>query len=271
VPGAVRGALGVFYALDGFFLAAGLSFYVVVCIVPFLLLVVAGGGFLLSNETVLRGVQERSALILPVYQAQIEVILAAIVRARGVSSLVGTVILVFFASQLFAATRLVLDRVLGVKGQGFVHGALYDVGMIAILAVLFFVTVGITAAFVWVRSVAMLFEPASWVASAFHWAGLGLALVLDTTLFLVLYRFVPNTRVPWASVVIGSTGAAGLWEVAKQVFRWYIEGIGLYSAVYGSLGVAIALMMWVYYSALVFVLGACLVRALEDARSASAV
>ena len=117
----------------------------------------------------------------------------------------------------------------------------------------------------------MLFEPASWVASAFHWAGLGLALVLDTTLFLVLYRFVPNTRVPWASVVIGSTGAAGLWEVAKQVFRWYIEGIGLYSAVYGSLGAAIALMMWVYYSALVFVLGACLVRALEDARSARAV
>jgi membrane protein len=266
VRGPVRGALDVFYALDGFFLAAGLSFYVVVCIVPFLLLVVVGGGFLLSNDTVLRGVQERLALILPVYQSQIEAMLGAIIQNRGVSSVVGTVILVFFASQLFAGTRLVLNRILHAKGHGFVHGTLYDLGMIVLLTVLFFVAIGVTAAFGWVQGVVMLAEPKSWVATGFRWAGVGLALGLNTVLFLALYRLVPNTRVLWSSAAVGSMWAAALWEVAKEIFRWYIEGIGLYSAVYGSLGVTIALMMWVYYSALVFVLGACLVRALEDVR-----
>jgi membrane protein len=271
VRGPVRSALRTFYGLDGFFLAAGLSFYVVVCIIPFLLLLVAGGGFLLSNETVLRGVQERLTIILPVYQTQIEESLAAIVQGRGVSSVVGTLILVFFASQLFSATRLVLNRVLSVRGHSFVHGTLYDVGMIAIIAVLFFVTVGITAAFTWLKNVVMLFGGGPLTESFFHWAGLLLALGLDTTLFLLLYRFVPNARMPWASVVLGSTAAAALWEVAKQLFRWYIESIGLYSALYGSVGVTIALMMWVYYSALVFVLGACLVRALDDRRGGSEV
>src|SRR5262249_52532040 len=151
-------------------------------------------------------------------------------------------ILVFFASQLFAATRLVLNRILSVRGHGFVHGTLYDVGMIAILALLFFVTVGITAAFAWLRGVVMLFGGGPWAESIFHWAGLFLALGLATTLFLLLYRFGPNARAPWVSVVLGSTAAAALWEVAKQLFRWYIEGIGLYSALYGSVGVTIALM-----------------------------
>src|SRR5262249_43292881 len=56
---AIRSAFRYFFEHDGFFLAAGLSFYVVICIVPFVLLVIAGSAFLISNEMVLRGVVER--------------------------------------------------------------------------------------------------------------------------------------------------------------------------------------------------------------------
>ena len=263
----VRSAFRYFYEHDGFFLAAGLSFYVVICIVPFLLLVIAGSAFLISNEMVLREVVNRLGALLPVYQTEMEAALRAVIDARGVSSLVGTLILLFFASQLFAATRLVLNRVFQHKGRGLIHGMLFDVGMILLLTVGFLVSIGVTGAFAWVRGIALLAGRGAFVSTAFHWAGLLLTLLLDTALFVVIYRFVPNRRIRWPSVLAGGLATAVLWESAKQAFRWWIQGIGLYSAVYGSLGVTIALMMWVYYSATVFIIGAALIRGLEEHRS----
>jgi membrane protein len=239
----------------------------VICIVPFVLLVIAGSAFLISDEMVLREVADRLGTWLPVYQAEMEAALRAVIAARGVSSLVGTLILLFFASQLFAATRLVLNRVFQHKGRGLIHGMLFDLGMILSLTVGFLVSVGVTGAFAWVRAMALLVGRGALVPLALHWAGVGLTVLLDTALFVGVYRFVPNRRIRWSSVLVGGLCAAVLWEIAKQAFRWYIEGIGVYSAVYGSLGVTIALMMWVYYSAIVFILGAALIRGLEEHRS----
>jgi membrane protein len=263
----VRSAFRYFYEHDGFFLAAGLSFYVVICIVPFLLLVIAGSAFLISNDKVLREVVDRLGSLLPVYQAEMEAALRAVIDARGVSSLVGTLILVFFASQLFAATRLVLNRVFQHKGRGLIHGMLFDVSMILSLTVGFLLSIGVTGAFAWVRGIALLMGRGPIVPMALHWLGLALTVLVDTVLFVVIFRFVPNRRIRWASVLIGGLVTAVLWELAKQTFRWYIERAGVYSAVYGSLGVTIALMMWVYYSSTVFILGAALIRGLEEHRS----
>jgi membrane protein len=262
-----RSAFRYFYAHDGFFLAAGLSFYIVICIVPFVLLVIAGSAFLISNEMVLREVVRRLGTLLPVYQAEMEAALRGVIAARGVSSVVGTLILLFFASQLFAATRLVLNRVFQHKGRSLIHGMLFDLGMILLLTVGFLLSVGVTGAFAWVRGIALLTDRGALVPVVLHWAGLLLALLLDTALFVVVYRFVPHRRIRWSSVLVGGLATAVLWEIAKQAFRWYIESAGVYSAVYGSLGVTIALMMWVYYSAIVFILGAALIRGLEEHRS----
>jgi membrane protein len=263
----VRGTFRYFFEHDGFFLAAGLSFYIVICIVPFLLLVIAGSAFLISDEMVLREVVDRLGTLLPVYQAEMEAALRAVIDARGVTSLIGTLVLFFFASQLFAATRLVLNRVFQHKGRGLIHGILFDVGMILSLTVGFLVSIGVTTAFAWVRAMALLLGRGPLVPMALHWAGLVLTILLDTALFVMIYRFVPNRRIRWSSVLAGGLVTALLWELAKQGFRWYIEGAGVYSAVYGSLGVTIALMMWVYYSATVFILGAAFVRGLEEHRS----
>jgi membrane protein len=235
----------------------------VVCIVPFVLLVVAGGAFLVSDEMVLRQVMDRLGALLPVYHSEMESMLRGVVSARGVSSVVGTLILFLFASQLFAATRLVLNRIFQRKGRSLIHGLLYDLWMILVLATLFLVTIGISAGFTWVRGLSLL-GSGSGASAVFHWAGLLLILLFDVALFAVVYRYVPTRRVEWGSVLAGSLATALLWEVAKELFRLYIEDVGVYSAVYGSLGVTIAVMMWIYYTAIVFVLGAVLIRVLEE-------
>lgn len=255
---------------DGFFLAAGLSFYVVICVVPFTLLLIAGGGFLLTDEKAVEEVVTQLGEIVPVYQREMEQILMGVVRARGVSTLLGTAILLLFSTQLFAATRYVLNRIFGMHGRGFFRGVLFDLGMIVVLTVLFFVTVGVTAGFAWMRGLVTLFRHGFLFSSLFEWTGLFLAVSFDSVLFVVLYRFVPRERIPWSSVLTGSVVAGLLWELAKQLFRLYIEGADVYRTVYGPLGVMVALVMWVYYSAIVFVLGAEAIRILEARRDEAA-
>jgi membrane protein len=266
MTGLPRDVCRAFWRNDGFFLAAGLSFYVIICVVPFVLILIALGGFLLSDETVIEEVVTQLMEILPVYQSDVERILTGVANARRVSGLLGTVILVVFAAQLFAATRFVLNRVLGTRGRTFLWAMVFDLLMMVPLIALFFFTMGITAAFVWMQSLMALFRHGRLFATLFAWAGLFLAIVTDTALFVILYRFVPAQRIRWPSILVGGVTAAVLWETAKQFFRLYIERVGVYSAMYGSLGVTIALIMWVYYSALVFVLGAALIRVLEERR-----
>jgi membrane protein len=61
----------------------------------------------------------------------------------------------------------------------------------------------------------------------------------------------------------GALLASVLWEAAKQTFRWYILTLGVYDRIYGPLGALVALSMFVYYSGIVFVLGAELAAALR--------
>jgi membrane protein len=263
----LRDTVRWFWAHDGFFLAAGLSFYVIICIVPFVLLLIAGGGVLLSDDRVVEEVVARVTEILPVYQSDVEGILTGVARARRISGTLGTVILLVFASQLFAATRFVLNKMFGARGRAFFVGMLSDFGMMVLLTSLFFFTVAITAAYVWMKKLVALVGHGVLFTTLFAWAGLFLATFFDTILFLVLYRLVPARRCGWPSVVVGSVTTAVLWEVAKQLFRLYIEGVGVYSTMYGSLGVTIALIMWIYYSAVVFVAGAALIRVMEERQS----
>ena len=267
MTGLLRDIFHAFWRNDGFFLAAGLSFYVVICVVPFVLILVALGGFLLSDETVIEEVVTQLMAILPVYQSDVEQILTGVANARRVSGLLGTTILFVFAAQLFAATRFVLNRLFGMRGRTFLWGMAFDFLMIVSLIALFFVTMGITAAFAWMQSLLGLFRHGRLFVTLVAWAALFLAIVTDTALFVVLYRFVPAKRVRWSSVLVGGVTTAVLWEGAKQLFRIYIERAGVYSAMYGSIGVSIALIMWVYYSAIVFVLGAALIRVLEERRT----
>jgi membrane protein len=266
MTGVAAEVLRRFWKADGFFLAAGLSFYVVICVLPFTLLLIAGGGVWLSNDTVVQEVVTQITELLPVYRADVEKLLGGVARARGISGLLGTVILLVFATQLFAATRFVLNRTFGSRGRGFFHGLLFDFGMMTILTILFFVTMAITAAAAWMKNAVSGFGHGLLVAALFEWVGLLVAVVFDALLFLLLYRFVPGVRIRWSSVLKGSVTTAILWELAKQLFRLYIEGINVYGTMYGSLGVTIGLITWVYYSAIVFVVGATIIRVIEERR-----
>jgi membrane protein len=237
------------------FLASGLSFNLLTCLIPILFFLVSLAGFVLSRGAAAEAVVNQLAQIVPVYRNELHEMLGQVVRRRGLSGLLGTVVLLLFASQLFAALRLVLNEVFGfTRGRGFVHGMLKDLLLLFSMGALFLASIVITDLFDWLKILLTVpvGMPHEWIRSVF----ITMALGFNTGLFFIAYRYFPHRKVPAGAALAGALLASLLWEAAKQLFRWYILSVGVYDKIYGPLGALVALSMFAYYSGIVFVLGA---------------
>lgn len=94
-----------------------------------------------------------------------------------------------------------------------------------------------------------------------RWVVAGAALLLGLG---VIYRYGPNRRaakVPWVSP--GTVLAVAIWGLGSYAFGLYLSNFGRYNEIYGSLGAAVALLMWLYLTAFVILLGAAFNAELE--------
>jgi membrane protein len=264
VIGGLRAAFAGFFANQGFFLAGGLSFFFLICIIPLLFLTVSVTGFILSRDTAAQVVVAQVAQYFPVYRVEVTRALLRIVETRTISGLVGTGILILFSTQLFTSVRLVLNRFLGGRRGGYFRGMLFDIVLVFAIGLLFLANLLVSDIFTWVKLLVM--EPARVPPRWLQNITLGFALALSTAMFYMVYRFLPNRRVAVVNATVAALAASVLWEVAKQLFRLYIRKLGLYDQIYGPLGVLVAFIMFVYYTMIVFVLGAAYLGALETRR-----
>ena len=238
--GGVRGAYSRFFAADGLFMSAGLAFFFLVTMIPLVLLSVSIVGFVLTSEQAGREIVSQLTRNFPVYRNEIGRALLRIVQSRKSSGVVGTIILIVFSTPLFSASRLVLHRLMGLKvGRGYVRGLVVDAGIVVLFGVLLFALTAIT---------------------------LGFSLVLSLVMFYLGYRYVPVRHMRPGPALAGATVATILWEIAKQLFRLYIREFGVYDQIYGTLGVLVAFVMFVYYSAIVFVVGGAYAASLDAVR-----
>ena len=260
----VRGAYSRFFAADGFFMSAGLAFFFLVTMIPLLLLSVAIVGFVMTSEQVAREIVSQLTSNFPVYRNEIAKALLRIVQTRGTSTLVGTVVLIVFSTPLLSAARLVLHRLMDLQvGRGYLRGLVVDSGMVILLGVLLFLLTALTWAFYWFQVFVLAANvSARWLSVT----TLGFSLGLSMTMFYLGYRFVPARHMRPGAALAGAAVATILWEIAKQLFRLYIREFAVYDQIYGPLGVLVAFVMFVYYSAIVFVVGGAYAASLDAVR-----
>jgi membrane protein len=83
-----------------------------------------------------------------------------------------------------------------------------------------------------------------------------LLLMLATVALAAIYRYGPSRTEPrWQWLSVGNAAAAVAWMISSVLFSWYIANFGAYNATYGSLGAAVGMMMWMWISAIVILLG----------------
>jgi membrane protein len=94
------------------------------------------------------------------------------------------------------------------------------------------------------------------LVSLWEWLRFPIALSLLAMVLSLVYRFVPNARQRFRSVVLGAALAVVLWAITSVGFSFYLANFADYGVTYGSLGAAVGLLFYLYLSASVVLLGA---------------
>ena len=256
-----------FFGHDGFLLAGALSFSFLLCLAPLALLLVSGVGFLLQSDEAAATVMETATSLLPGYSSEVLATLSLLTRERKVTGLLGGLGLAVFATQLFSLTRTVTNVAFQVqRRRGLVHGFAFDLFALGVVGLLAVMLSGAILTMVALGDLALRVLPTSTLGSA-RWAKLIalplLYLALAGLLFFV-YRTFPNIAVRTRAAATATVVVVVLWEAGRWGFSTYLTMFGVYGKLYGSFGVVAATLVWIYFSATIFVVGAELAAMLTE-------
>ena len=245
---------------NALFLARGLAFDVLVCLIPATFLLFVLFGFLFdSPQQTAQYMMTYMKSMLPFSSQELLRSLFSVVKAKRVVGVIGLVGLIWTLTRLFGSIRTVLDSVFQAKGgRGFLRGKLFDLKLMLLGTFFFLATFLVTSVFSLVKKISpnTLGMKLWYLGARGELMSILLAFFFTGCMFFCLYKYIPYRRIRTETAVVSALGAGILWEIAKQAFRLYLSRFFDFNQAYGSFGLLFALVLWVYYSCIVFILGA---------------
>jgi membrane protein len=244
---------------DGPHLAAGIAYYTILSLFPLILGLLALASFFISPQTANDWMMDFFRQNLPTSTDLLEQNLNNIYRFQSVAGLGSLVALFWTASNMFAAISRSINRARDIhQDRPFLVQKARHLTMAVATGLLMPLSVAVAAgrAFIddlvpsVVEEIPFLQSIGSMVITSF------LSFLVALVVFAMIYKYMPNTRTYWSYILPGAILAAFLFEVAKQAFIIYLNNFANYQDIYGSLASVIILLVWIYYLALILVLGA---------------
>src|SRR3954465_1703585 len=243
-------------------MGAALAYYTMLSIAPFLLIVIALAGMIFGVEAArgeiaaqLQGLMGREGA-----EAVKNLSEGASNPAESTAAAVaGLVLLLVGATSVFAELQDALDRIWRAPKKSrrgiwsLLRARLLSFGTIAGISFLMMVSLVVSAA---LAALGKMWGPrfSDW-QSLVAVVNAIFSYVLTTMVFAMIYKVMPRVKVAWTDVFIGATVTALLFTIGKSLIGLYIGRSGLTSG-FGAAGSLVMAMVWVYYSAQIFLLGA---------------
>ncbi|HET7584111.1 MAG TPA: YihY/virulence factor BrkB family protein [Gemmatimonadaceae bacterium] len=249
------------------FLAGGIAFNILLAAVPFLLLLLAGLGYLLRQTTAQSSIAvwtfiER--LLPPNAQGEpspLRGLVGGIIAQRGAIGLAALIGFIWLSTRLFGSLRTVLAEVFDIEhDRGIIEGKIFDI-KITIIATLLFVAYTVLTTYLNVattRGVAFLSALGlrdEIMGRLEYVIGTSIAALFVLLMFFALYKFLPNRRIRWRSALLASLFTTVFFELARFAFTSYLTSFNPGSLYTGTLYTLVIVVFWVYYSAFIFIIG----------------
>jgi len=243
-------------------LGAALSFYTLFSIAPILVIAMAVAGAIFGPPVAESHVLEQMRSLLgEAGAAAMQSLLSSAHQSgqKGFAAAVGVVTLLVGATSVFGELQNTLDYIWkspqkdGVAWWRILRARILSIGLILGVGFLLMVSLLFSAA---------LAALGAWLGTFMvRWSivlpalDLVLSLGLITVLFAAIYKYVPREEIAWGDVWIGGLVTACLFSIGKLLIGLYLGRSSLSSA-YGAAGSVMVLLLWIYYSAQIFLLGA---------------
>jgi membrane protein len=254
--------------------AAALSFFGILSFIPLLVCGIAAVGFFIHDphsaaekvfnalKAILPGENAGATAQRIIQDARIEEQAARFMQFRGWGTVVGIVSLIWTASRIFVNAVPPMNAAFRAQEtRGFLMMQVYALALLLAAGFLGLLSFLPSSGPDLMRHIAFfsgLPDPSPWWLDTIF---LILSVAISALMYTLIYRFLPSpaAKVTWREAAVGGMIAAVLWELAKQGFALYLRnfgGSGSYDKVYGSLGGIVILILWVYYSSMILLLGA---------------
>jgi membrane protein len=244
-------------------MGAALAYYTMFSIAPLLVIVIAVAGIMFGNDAAqghvlaeLRAImgQEGALAVQDLLES------ASDPEKSSLAALVGIITLLIGATTVFGELQSALDRIWRVKAPPTSEGLwrwlrtrILSLGMILgfgfLLLVSLMMSAALTALGKWWGPLfgawEIILESINFIVS----------FVIITLVFAMFYKSLPRVSIDWRDVWIGATVTALLFTIGKLLIGLYLGRTGVASA-FGAAGSLVVLLVWVYYSAQIFLLGA---------------
>jgi len=246
-----------------FFMAGAIAFNILVAIVPLALAAIGIAGMILQQRYQAEAGRRLVELLLqalpPVSEAftnDIARTLNSLVAKSGGFTTVGIAVFVWLATRLVGTLRTVLREVFDIhQDRSIIAGKIFDIQMVVVAGTLLGLNVGLTIVLNLLSqfSVDVLGMPAYRLRQNIVFPII--AFVSLWVMFLLMYRYLPARRIQWRTSLIAATFTSILFELLKQAFAWYVNNFAEFGSTYGNFAFVAIVVIYVYYMAIVFILG----------------
>lgn len=246
-----------FHENDLFTSAAAMSYFGLLTLFPALLILLALGNWITAGT-------ELMTRLLQVFPASADFLRSTVRSLSDVGPWVilsCVIVLLWAGSWVFTVVERALNRIWQTSPRTFLHGRAITLAMIGLVGLVLSASILLTSVLVWTEQFVSRLSPRQWtvllsISSAFWQLILaGASAMITMLIFLLVYRFMPNTKVYFHDALPGAVVAGLLWELAKYVFAWSLQYFH-YDQIYGSVGTVVAVLTWGYVSSLILLFGA---------------
>lgn len=245
-------------------MAAALAFYTLLSIAPLILIAVALAGFVLGNEAARAEISRLLGESMgPSAGETVNSWVDGASQSGGVASVIGVLLVLYAATRLLNQLRDALNQVWGVddvEAAGF-KSSVKDYLKRRLFALLLVVASGpILLAIFGSRAVLIglhevLFAATPLAGLVVELTQLVFSLVLVALMTAVVFRVVPDARLPWRSIWVGACSTSILFNVGNVLVGLYLARAGV-AATYGAAGSLVVVLIWLNFSASIFLFGA---------------
>lgn len=269
---ASKSAVSEFVKDDALTLAGALAFYTTLSLAPLLIIGVLIVGLVYRGDAQEQAVQRASETIGSQGAEIVRTVLqnASQTRRSIVAAIIGFGMFLFSASGVLGQLQYSLNLIWGVRARPDVpwwdwfRRRFWALVMMLVIGAIFVASIAASTALLAVENQLrdQLELPSVW-----RWLNGVVPLLVYVALFAMIYKILPDVEMSWRDVWWGAFITAILFSIGKWLIGWYIAR-GTISSVYGAAGSLVALLTWLYYSAVIFFFGAELTQAYAKARGA---
>ena len=250
-------------------LSAALAYYAMFSIAPLLVLAIGVAGLVFGDQAAQHQLAGQiQGFVGPKAARVIESMMAAQEKSGSlIATIVGIVLMFLGASGIFAQLKDSLNVIWGVepKADRGIFGVLFDrlfaLLLVLLIGVLLLASMLLTTAIsAFYGALEQVVPVPSFVLQVLN---LCLSLAIVTLLFAIIFKVLPDVRIPWRNVWIGAFGTALLFTIGEFGLSLYL-GQQSVASTYGAAGSVVVILLWIYYSSVILLVGAEFTQVLAE-------